>query len=78
MHPPKVAVTDKQPDLVNLVEFVSGEPGTMPLKGRLRTWSGLMGHLQTCASHRGRTTNLSLPVSYETEGVYVVSKVNVG
>eukprot|EP00971_Amphidinium_carterae_P150076 2974915-Amphidinium_carterae.1 len=67
MRPQKMTVNEKQPDLVALLEFVSGEPGTMPQKGAMKKWGSLLSHLQQCASLRGRTANLCLPVAYETD-----------
>eukprot|EP00971_Amphidinium_carterae_P013583 267643-Amphidinium_carterae.3 len=69
-------VEEKKGPLAQLVEFVTGEPPSLPLKGELRTWEALLARLVAGAKDRQRSAQLELPIDYATAGVYLIDGVD--
>eukprot|EP00971_Amphidinium_carterae_P184165 3656584-Amphidinium_carterae.1 len=56
--------------MLDIVEFCTGEPRTLPLTSTMRTWDVLLQHLRDAAAERNRHFGLCLPVDWAAHGVY--------
>eukprot|EP00971_Amphidinium_carterae_P334874 6470403-Amphidinium_carterae.2 len=70
-------VEEKKGPLSQLIEFVTGEPPSLPLRGELRTWEALLARLKAGARDRQRSLRLELPIDYATAGVYKIEGFDV-
>ena len=66
----------KQLETLRILEFVSGKPANMPIRGALWEWEQLLLHLKSSTDVRGRLDRpLRLPVDWPQHGVYSIKEV---